>query len=154
MDLATPGALWRRLVAIAAVAALSLAVGACGDDDDGGGSGGSGGGNSQETVQIAYLSFAVANSYDAPMLAAAKAVASENNAEITVFDANNDPKKQFAQLQNAASSGDFDVIITQPIFGAGLVTGVEDAINQGVKVVNMDQILGEDLSTSRASRPT
>jgi ribose transport system substrate-binding protein len=82
------------------------------------------------------------------MLAAAQTVAKENNAEITVFDANNDPKKQFAQLQNAASSGRFDVIITQPIFGTGLIAGVEDAIEQGVKVVNMDQILGEDMSTS------
>jgi ribose transport system substrate-binding protein len=149
VDLAFLGGLGRRCAAIAAVLALSLAAMACGDDDDGdsGGSGGGGGGASKP-VNIAYLSFAVANSYDAPMLAAAEAVASSKDAKITVFDANNDPKKQFTQLQNAASSGQFDAIITQPIFGAGLVAGVEDAIGQGVKVVNMDQILGEDLSTS------
>src|SRR5215470_10017952 len=44
-------------------------------------------------LKIAYLSFAVANSYDAPMLAAAQAVAASNNASLTVFDANNDPNK-------------------------------------------------------------
>ena len=59
-------------------------------------------------MRIAYLSFAVANSYDAPMLAAAQTVAKENNPTIKVFDANNDPKKQFAQLQTATSSGDYD----------------------------------------------
>jgi ribose transport system substrate-binding protein len=100
-------------------------------------------------VRIAYLSFAVANSYDAPMLAAAQTVAHENNATLQVFDANNDPKKQFAQLQNATSSGDFDAIIVQPIFGTGLITGVQDAIAAGKKVVNMDQILGKDLSTDQ-----
>jgi ribose transport system substrate-binding protein len=91
----------------------------------------------------------VANSYDAPMLAAAQTVAQENNADIQVFDAANDPKKQFAQLQTAASSGRFDAIIVQPIFGTGLITGVQDAIANKVKVVNMDQILGKDLSTDQ-----
>ena len=40
-------------------------------------------------IRVAYLSFAVANSYDAPMLAAAKAAAKKGNASITVFDASN-----------------------------------------------------------------
>src|SRR5690606_17206899 len=42
----------------------------------------------QETLQVAYMSFAVANTYDEPMLAAAQAVAAENNIEVTVFDSN------------------------------------------------------------------
>jgi ribose transport system substrate-binding protein len=37
----------------------------------------------------------------------------------------------------------------QPIFGTGLITGVQDAITAGKKVVNMDQILGKDLSTDQ-----
>jgi ribose transport system substrate-binding protein len=146
-----PDRLSRRLVAVAGVAVLALGTAACGDDnkDSGSGSGASkDGAASQKKVRVAYLSFAVANSYDAPMLEAAKKVAAANNAEITVFDANNDPKKQFTQLQNATTGGRFDVIITQPIFGTGLLTGVQDALAKGVKVVNMDQILGEDLSTS------
>jgi ABC-type sugar transport system substrate-binding protein len=84
-----------------------------------------------------------------PMLAAAQAVAKDNNSTIKVFDADNDPKKQFAQLQTATSSGDYDAIIVQPIFGTGLITGVQDAIAAGKKVVNMDQILGEALSTDQ-----
>jgi ribose transport system substrate-binding protein len=76
-------------------------------------------------------------------------VAKDNNSSIKVFDANNDPKKQFAQLQTATSSGDYDAIIVQPIFGTGLITGVQDAISAKKKVVNMDQILGKDLSTDQ-----
>ena len=101
-----------------------------------------------EPLEIAYLSFAVANSYDAPMLAAAQAAASAGNATLTVFDANLDPAKQAQQLQDATASGQFDGIITQPLFGAGMVAGVEEAIAAGIGVANIDQILGEDQTTA------
>jgi ribose transport system substrate-binding protein len=141
----------RLTAALAALAACALLVAACGGDDESssGSTAAKSGAANDKKVRIAYLSFAVANSYDAPMLAAAQTVAQENNAEIQVFDAANDPKKQFAQLQTAASSGRFDAIIVQPIFGTGLITGVQDAIANKVKVVNMDQILGKDLSTDQ-----
>jgi ribose transport system substrate-binding protein len=104
-----------QLAAIASVATLGLAGCAAGDDSSSG-----------DTYKIAYLSYAVANSYDSPMLAAAQAVAGENNAEVTVFDANNDPNLQYQQLQDVISSGQYDGIITQPIFGTGLVDLVSD----------------------------
>jgi len=99
-------------------------------------------------INIAYLSFAVANSYDAPMLAAARATASSLGAKLTVFDAGNDPKTQYIQLQNAINSGKYRGIITQPIFGLGLVPLVKKAIAKGIKVVNIDQILGADFTTA------
>jgi len=98
-------------------------------------------------LEIAYLSFAVANSYDAPMLAAAQAAAAAGDAKLTVFDANLDPAAQTKQLQDAVASGKYDGIITQPLFGAGLVAGVEEAIAAGIGVANIDQILGEDQTT-------
>ena len=101
-----------------------------------------------EPLELAYLSFAVANSYDAPMLAAAQAAAAANNAKLTVFDANLDPAAQAKQLQDAVASGKFDGIITQPLFGAGLVDGVKQAIDAGIAVGNIDQILGADQTTA------
>ena len=101
-------------------------------------------------LEIAYLSFAVANSYDAPMLASAQAAAAAGNAKLTVFDANLDPAKQAQQLQDAVASGRFDGIITQPLFGAGLVAGVKEAIAAGIGVANIDQILGEDQTTAES----
>jgi ribose transport system substrate-binding protein len=142
----------RSAGAALAVLACALTVAACGSSGDSSSStstAGKAAANANKPVRIAYLSFAVANSYDAPMLAAAQTVAKGNNSTIKVFDANNDPKKQFAQLQTATSSGDYDAIIVQPIFGTGLITGVQDAIAAGKKVVNMDQILGKDLSTDQ-----
>ena len=101
-----------------------------------------------EPLELAYLSFAVANSYDAPMLAAAQAAAAAGNAQLTVFDANLNPADQAKQLQDAIASGKFDGIITQPLFGAGLVDGVKQAIDAGIAVGNIDQILGADQTTA------
>lgn len=130
----------RKTLATAAIAAVATvaALGLTGCSQGGGG---------DKPLEIAYMSFAVANSYDAPMLAAAQAIAADNNAKVTVFDANNDPKVQYQQLQDAIASGKYAGIITQPIFGTGLVDLVKQAIEKGIKVVNMDQILGPDLNT-------
>ncbi len=104
----------------------------------------------EKTLEIAYLSFAIANSYDAPMLAAAQAAAAAGNAKLTVFDANNDPATQTKQLQDAIAAGKYDGIIVQPIYGGGLVTTVQEAIGKGIAVGNIDQILGSDFTTSDA----
>ncbi len=106
-----------------------------------------------KTLEIAYLSFAVANSYDAPMLASAQAAAASGNAKLTVFDANLDPAAQTKQLQDATASGKFDAIITQPLYGAGLVADVTAAISAGIAVGNIDQILGADNTTAEAQIP-
>jgi ribose transport system substrate-binding protein len=106
-----------------------------------------------KTLEIAYLSFAVANSYDAPMLAAAQAAAASGNAKLTVFDANLDPAAQTKQLQDATASGKFDAIITQPLYGAGLVADVTNAIKAGIAVGNIDQILGADNTTAESQIP-
>jgi ribose transport system substrate-binding protein len=105
------------------------------------------GSSSGKHVSIAYMSFAVANTYDAPMLAAAKAVAAADNATVKVFDANNNPTTQFSQLQDAITSGSYQGIITQPITSTNLIPLVQQAVSKGIKVVNIDQILGPKLDT-------
>jgi len=131
--------------ALAALAATGLALAACSSSSTTAASSSSSG----KHLSIAYLSFAVENSYDAPMLAAAQAVAADNNATLKVFDANNSPQTQYSQLQDAANSGQYQGIIVQPIFGTGLTGLVRQAIGKGIKVVNMDQILGANLSTDK-----
>jgi len=88
-------------------------------------------------MSIAYLSFAVENSYDAPMLAAAQAVASTDGATLKVFDANNSPQTQFSQLQDVINSGQYNGVIVQPIFGTGLTGLVAQAIAHGRSKIMM-----------------
>jgi ribose transport system substrate-binding protein len=101
-----------------------------------------------DPLELGYISFAVANSYDAPMLAAAQAAAAANNAKITVMDGNLDPGTQVKLLQDAVASGKYDGIILQPLYGAGMVEGVKAAIAAGVDIGNIDQILGTDNTTA------
>lgn len=145
----------RRTAALAAVAAAGLALAACSSSASPSSSSSSSSSSSASSkpLTIAYLSFAVENSYDAPMLAAAQAVASDNNATLKVFDANNSPQTQYAQLQDVINSGQYNGIILQPIFGTGLISLVKQAIAKGIKVVNMDQILGPNLSTDAPQVP-
>lgn len=148
-----------RSAAVAAVAVSALALAACGSS---GGSSSTGStsaaapaatSTSSKAMNIAYLSFAVDNTYDAPMLAAAQAVAQTDGAKLTVFDANNNPQTQYDQLQTVINSGQYNGIITQPIVSTGLVSLVKQAIAKGIKVVNMDQILGPSLSTDQPQVP-
>jgi ribose transport system substrate-binding protein len=136
---------WRRGVAMA-TAALMLA--ACSSSSSSSSSSTqSTSASSTKHLNIAYLSFAVENSYDAPMLAAAEAVADDNNATLKVFDANNSSQTQYSQLQDVINSGQYSGIVLQPIFGTGLISLVQQAIAKGIKVVNMDQVLGPNYNT-------
>jgi len=144
----------RRSAALAAATVAGLALAACGSSSSTSSSAAApAASDSSKALNIAYLSFAVENSYDAPMLAAAQAVASDNHATMKVFDANNNPQTQYAQLQDVISSGQYNGIILQPIFGTGLTGLVKEAISKGIKVVNMDQILGPNLATDAPQVP-
>jgi len=58
-----------------------------------------------KTYNVAYLSYGVANSYDAPMLAAAKAVAlTTGHINVTVFDSQSTDTIQVSQLQDVVNS--------------------------------------------------
>jgi len=128
------------VVALAAVAAA--AVGATGAAS-----------HTAAKPKVAYLSFAVANSYDAPMLKAATAVVKKAGGSIAVFDANNDPSKQLQQLQTVITSHQYNGIILQPIYGPQLLTTVQQAIKAKIKLVNIDQILGSNPGTAKPPLP-
>ena len=98
---------------------------------------------------MAYLSYGVANSYDAPMLAAAQAVAAADGVKVTVFDSQSSYTTQAAELQTVISSGQYQGIILQPVYGAALIPLVKKAIAKGIKVVNIDQILGTSYTTDQ-----
>jgi len=103
-----------------------------------------------KTYNVAYLSYGVANSYDAPMLAAAKAVAAATgHVNVQVFDSQSTDTLQVSELQQVISSGKFQGIIVQPIYGPVLVPGVKLALKKKIKVVNIDQILGTNYSSDQ-----
>jgi ribose transport system substrate-binding protein len=145
------GSFSRSIVPAAGLLAATLALAACSSSGGSSSSSSASTGSSSssaKTYNVAYLSYAVANDYDKGMLANAEAVAKKNHINITVFDANNSSNTQYSQMQTAISSGKYQGIITQPIVGTALVPLVQQAIAAGIKVVNMDQILGPNLRTA------
>jgi len=151
----------RPWTAIAVLLCTALLLGACGGDDDSadappadtgatGDTSDTTEAGDEEPLQLAYLSFAVANSFDAPMLAAAQTAAANNNAELEVFDANNNADTQFQQFQDAIAAGEYDGIIVQPIFGAALVELADQSIAAGIEVGNVNTPLGPDTATTEA----
>ncbi len=149
-DTTTRRRIRRILPALAGIAVASIVLAACGSNS---GSPSTSAKNSKKPINIAYLSFAVENSYDAPMLAAAQAVAEDDHATMKVFDANNSPQTQYSQLQDVINSGQYNGIILQPIFGTGLLSLVKQAIAKGIAVVNMDQVLGPNYNTDKPQVP-
>ena len=130
----------RRFGTVATIAVAALALAACAAPTDNAG-------GEEETLQVAYISFAVANTYDEPMLAEAQRVADENNVELTVFDGNLDPNLQVTLIQDVIASGQYDGMIVQPVYGPAIYDVVGEAIAAGITVVNIDQILGNDFTS-------
>ncbi|MGD0054079.1 MAG: sugar ABC transporter substrate-binding protein [Acidimicrobiales bacterium] len=98
---------------------------------------------------VAYMSYGVANSYDAPMLAAAEAVAAADGVKVHVFDSQSSYTTQVSQLQDVVASGQYQGILVQPIYGAALIPTIKLAIKKKIKVVNIDQILGTNYASDQ-----
>ena len=98
--------------------------------------------------EVAYLSASSANTWLAASVKEMDAVASANGINITEFDAQFDPAKQTAQLQDAIASGKYDGIVVCAIYGVGLIPDIEAAIAAGIEIVVLNQVVGPDLTTS------
>ncbi len=98
--------------------------------------------------QVAYLSASSANTWLSVSMAEMQKVADANGISITEFDAQFDPAKQTAQMQDAIASGKYDGIVLVSINGPGAIPDVEAAIAEGIEVVILNQVVGADLTTS------
>ena len=67
--------------------------------------------------EVAYLSASSANTWLAASVKEMDAIAKANGINITEFDAQFDPAKQTAQLQDAIASGKYDGIVVCAIYG-------------------------------------
>jgi ribose transport system substrate-binding protein len=103
----------------------------------------------KKPIRIAYISYAVGNSYDAPMLAAAKAVAQAAGAQVTVFDGAYNPANQVSAMQAIIASGKYQGVLLQTIYGPAEISQVKAVIKHKIKVVNIDQILGTKYTTDQ-----
>lgn len=105
------------------------------------------GGQDEKTVQVAFFAPS-ANAYVEATLEGMQRIADEQNAEITRYDTGFDPAKQYSQLQDAIAEQRFDAFMVMPLDAVGLVPVVEEAIAEGIQVVNTNLALGPETDTS------
>jgi ribose transport system substrate-binding protein len=101
--------------------------------------------------QIAYFSPIQANSYVQGIDAGIKSTLQKNGASLTVFDANDNPAQQIAQIESATAQHKYNGFIVFPI--APVVPAVTKAIKSGVKVVCVLTICGQDPTATHNDMP-
>jgi len=72
---------------------------------------------STENLKIAWIACCTSTPSNQAIERGIKKVTEKYGAEVTTFDANFDPGKQYGLYQNVLSGGDYDVIITIPVEG-------------------------------------
>ena len=101
-----------------------------------------------EPFQVAYLSASSANTWLLASRLEMEAVAEAGNIEITEFDAQFDPGLQTTQFQDVIASGAYDGVILVAIAGIASAPDIEAALDAGMEVVILNQVVGEDYTTS------
>lgn len=101
-----------------------------------------------EPFQVAYLSASSANTWLLASRQEMQAVAAAENVEITEFDAQFNPSLQTTQFQDAIAAGIYDGVILVSINGIASAPDIEAALAAGIEVVILNQVVGEDFTTS------
>lgn len=102
----------------------------------------------EEAVQVAYLSASSANTWLLKSREAMEPIAAANNIELVEFDAQFDAALQQQQFQDVIASGQYAGVVFVGLAGAGAQPDIEDALAAGLKVVTLNQVIGDDLTTT------
>ena len=106
-----------------------------------------------EPFQVAYLSASSANTWLLSSRLEMEAVAAANNVEITEFDAQFDPGLQTTQFQDVIASGAYDGVVLVALTGIATAPDIAAALDAGMEVVVLNQVVGEDYTTSEPQVP-
>jgi ribose transport system substrate-binding protein len=137
----------RRTLTLLAGLAVAVGTVGCGDgaDDEPPAAGTEA---QAEPLEIAFLNPSAANTWLLKTREAMERVASDRGGvKITEFDSEFSVDKQAQQLQDVIASGKYDAVMINPT-GAGLIPDVEAAVDAGLEVGLVGQILGDRLDTA------
>jgi ribose transport system substrate-binding protein/D-allose transport system substrate-binding protein len=134
----------RRLVVVATVGGLALALSACGNSPSGGGSG-----------NVAAVVKGLDNPFFQTMESGIKEEASTAGTEVTVQAANSitDTTGQADKL-NGLAGQDFKCFIVNPITGTNLVQGIAQLSAKNVPIVNIDSPIDADAAKAANAKIT
>jgi ribose transport system substrate-binding protein len=99
-------------------------------------------------LAIAFFGFAKANSFANASWAGVEKYAAENNATAEFFDGAFNAEQQVQQIQDATTSGKYQVYVIQANDGASVITAVEAAVAAGIQVVAEFTPIGTEYDTA------
>ncbi|QOT19929.1 sugar ABC transporter substrate-binding protein [Paenarthrobacter sp. YJN-5] len=137
----------RRALAITAVTALSgiaLLSGCAGSPSAS---------SSEGETEVAYLSSSSANTWLSASGKAMQEEAKKAGIKITEFDAKFEPGKSVKQIQDVVASKKYKGIIIATSDGPGAIPALQKAMDAGIKVVILNQVVGEKLDTADPQVP-
>ncbi len=134
----------RRVVVVAAVSGLALALSACGSSPSGGGSG-----------NVAAVVKGLDNPFFQTMESGIKEEASTAGTDVTVQAANSitDTTGQADKL-NGLAGQDFSCFIVNPITGTNLIQGIAQLSAKNVPIVNIDSPIDESAASAANAKIT
>jgi ribose transport system substrate-binding protein len=100
-------------------------------------------------TNVAYLSASSANTWLQASKVQMDRIAKANNIKITEFDAQFKPGEQAKQIQDVIASGKYKGLIIASVDGAGIIPSLKDAIDAGLKVGILNQVVGTKLDTAK-----
>ncbi|NHP13840.1 sugar ABC transporter substrate-binding protein [Rhodococcus sp. IC4_135] len=105
-------------------------------------------GSADGKPNVAVFLSASANAFEQAQLAGVEAAAKDfDGGQVTAFDGAFDSTKQVAQIQDAVTSGGFDVFVIEPVDAVAVVPALKSAAAKNIKVVCMFVACGPDPSS-------
>ncbi|MCU1482825.1 MAG: monosaccharide transporter substrate-binding protein family [Subtercola sp.] len=143
-----------KKIAVTAIA-LGAVVGlaACSTPETSASSTSSSTGSADTAGKIAFFGFSAANSFAQASFTGIQNYAKANNASATFLDGNFDSATQVQQIQDATTSGQYNVFIVQANDGTAVIPAVQAAIAKGITVVAEFTPVGTKYDTSESQVP-
>ncbi|CCH77472.1 putative ABC-type sugar transport system periplasmic component-like protein [Nostocoides japonicum T1-X7] len=99
-------------------------------------------------TQIAFLTASSANTWLTASLKAMNEDAAKQNVKITVFDAKFQPGTASKQIEDVIAAKKYKGIVLATVDGSAAIPAVQDALDAGLKVVVLNQVVGTKLDTA------
>jgi ribose transport system substrate-binding protein len=139
-----------KLSAAVAVIGAVLAAAACGSSTGGtsaSSSAGSTAGGAKQ-AKIAFFGYASANAYTQAALSGVQKIAAQHGATVHFFDPTMNSTTQVSQIQDAATSGQYNAMVVYSVDGGAVVAAVHQAIQNGLKVTADFVPVGANIDTT------
>lgn len=124
---------FKKIIALALAAACLLTLAACTDN---------GSGDDEKKFKVAYI-MPGPSAYFAPMNKGADKAAEDYGIELVHFESGWDTTTQAAQIEDACTSGEYDLIMVNGVDSMAIISSIEYCNENNVPIMTIGNGVGE-----------